>query len=81
MPKERVLVIGLGEVGIPLFELLQESKLFHVYGLDIDEAKMRKLGQTSPPNKVDVMHVCIPCLTREKLVKTTSGYANGSSPS
>jgi UDP-N-acetyl-D-mannosaminuronate dehydrogenase len=43
MPKERVLVIGLGEVGIPFFQLLQESKLFHVYGLDIDEAKMRKL--------------------------------------
>jgi len=80
MPKERVLVIGLGEVGIPLFELLQESKLFHVYGLDIDEAKMRKLGQTRPPNKVDVMHVCIPCLTREKLVKITTGYAKRFSP-
>jgi UDP-N-acetyl-D-mannosaminuronate dehydrogenase len=80
MPKERVLVIGLGEVGIPLFELLQESKLFHVYGLDTDEAKMRRLGQTRPPNKVDVMHVCIPCSSREKLVKITTGYAKRFSP-
>jgi UDP-N-acetyl-D-mannosaminuronate dehydrogenase len=80
MPKERVLVIGLGEVGIPLLELLQESKLFHVYGLDIDKAKMRKLGQTRPPDRVDVMHVCIPCSSREKLVKITTDYAKQFSP-
>lgn len=80
MSKERVLVIGLGEVGIPLFELLEESGLFYVYGLDTDEAKMRELGQTRPPSRVDVMHVCIPCSSREKLVKIATDYAKQFSP-
>jgi UDP-N-acetyl-D-mannosaminuronate dehydrogenase len=80
LSKDKVLVVGLGEVGIPLFELLKESKLFDVYGLDIDEAKMRELGQTEPPSKVDVMHVCVRCTNREKLVKTATDYAKRFSP-
>jgi UDP-N-acetyl-D-mannosaminuronate dehydrogenase len=80
LSKDKVLVIGLGEIGVPLFELLKESKLFHVYGMDTDEAKMRKLAQTEPPSKVDVMHMCIPCSNREKLVKTTTDYAKQFSP-
>lgn len=80
MAKERVLLVGLGEVGIPLFEILKESGLFEVYGLDTDEAKMRKLGQAKPSGKVDVMHVCIPCPTRDELVQTTTAYAKRYQP-
>ena len=41
MTKEKVLVVGLGEIGRALFELLKEENSFSVYGIDSDEAKMR----------------------------------------
>jgi len=46
-----VVVVGLGEVGRPLFQLL--SKDYKVIGVDI-EPPSRPIG------KVDVMHVCYP---------------------
>ena len=42
MAKERVLVVGLGEIGRTLFELLKENAAFTVYGLDLD--KFLKFG-------------------------------------
>lgn len=70
MLREKVLVLGLGEVGRPLFELLKESKQFNVYGFDTNETKMQMVGQSKEnlPTKVDVMHVCIPCKNREEFV-------------
>jgi UDP-N-acetyl-D-mannosaminuronate dehydrogenase len=53
MVKERVLVVGLGEVGRPLFELLRESGMFEVYGFDLDAEKMRSVGQSE-----DVLPPC-----------------------
>jgi len=50
--KERVLVIGLGEIGRPLFEILSE-KFEDVQGLDKNQDVQIKLP-------IDVMHVCIP---------------------
>jgi UDP-N-acetyl-D-mannosaminuronate dehydrogenase len=55
----------LGEVGRPLLELLKESEYFAVYGLDLDEAKMRSISQTALPSQVDIMHICIPWLDRD----------------
>jgi len=49
--KERVLVVGLGDVGHPLLELLRESGKFEVYGFDVDEAKMREVEQDVYPVK------------------------------
>jgi len=72
--REKVLVVGLGEVGRPLFGLLKESGCFEVYGFDIDEAKMREIGQGPLPNEVDVMHVCIPCVSQDEFVNVTVGY-------
>jgi UDP-N-acetyl-D-mannosaminuronate dehydrogenase len=46
-----VIVVGLGEVGRPLLELL--SKHYNVIGVDITPP-------TSPIGKVDVLHVCFP---------------------
>lgn len=80
MGKETVLVIGLGEVGGPLLELLRESGRFDVYGLDIDIGKMRKLGLPQPPSRVDVMHICIPCFNREEFIKTTAEYVKQFKP-
>jgi UDP-N-acetyl-D-mannosaminuronate dehydrogenase len=76
MAKEKVLVVGLGEVGRPLFELLKESGKFNVYAVDTDEAKMRSAGQNSSklPKALDVMHICIPCGDKEEFVDIVTGY-------
>lgn len=42
MAKETVLVVGLGEIGLPICELLRESGRFTVYELDIDGRKCKK---------------------------------------
>jgi UDP-N-acetyl-D-mannosaminuronate dehydrogenase len=80
LPKEKVLVIGLGEVGRALLELLKESEQFSVYVFDIDEEKMRQTGQKAPPEKVDTMHVCIPCVDQKKFVNTVANYAEQFEP-
>jgi UDP-N-acetyl-D-mannosaminuronate dehydrogenase len=82
VPKEKVLVVGLGEVGRPLFELLNESGSFIVHGYDSDEAKMSQIGQHKKdlPKEVDVMHVCIPFVNQEKFVSTVANYAKQFKP-
>jgi len=82
MVKERVLVVGLGEVGRPLFELLRESGKFEVYGFDLDSEKMRSVGQSEDvlPPAVDVMHVCIPCVDKEDFVNSVVGYVGRFKP-
>jgi UDP-N-acetyl-D-mannosaminuronate dehydrogenase len=82
VPKEKVLVVGLGEVGRPLFELLDESGCFIVHGIDLDEAKMGEVGQHKKDlvKEVDVMHVCIPCVNQEKFVSTVANYAKQFKP-
>ena len=74
--KEKVLVIGLGEVGRPTFELLKETGRFDVYGFDIDEKKMIDAGQSSKnlPDKVNVMHFCILCHDEDKFVDIVVDY-------
>jgi UDP-N-acetyl-D-mannosaminuronate dehydrogenase len=75
MAKEKVLILGLGEVGHTLFYLFKESGKFDVYGFDLDKVKMRSyVGQVEPPENVDVMHVCYPCPDQEKFVETTLKY-------
>jgi UDP-N-acetyl-D-mannosaminuronate dehydrogenase len=75
MSREKVLVVGLGEVGRALFELLKESGKFNVYGFDVDEDKMRSVvGDVKLPDSFDVMHVCYPCSDPEKFVRVTVNY-------
>jgi len=78
--REKVLVIGLGEVGASIFELLRETGEFAVYGYDLDEEKMRKIGSLKVPEKVDVMHVCYPCFDEEEFFKATVAYVNRFKP-
>jgi len=37
--EKKVLVVGLGEVGLPIYKLLKECGKFLVYGFDINEAR------------------------------------------
>jgi UDP-N-acetyl-D-mannosaminuronate dehydrogenase len=80
--KEKILVVGLGEVGRPLLELLRESSNFVVYAFDTEEAKMREAGQnpSNLPAEVNVMHVCIPCKSREEFEDVVSGYVKQFNP-
>jgi UDP-N-acetyl-D-mannosaminuronate dehydrogenase len=82
MTKDKVLIVGLGEVGRALFEVINESCRFDVYGFDINETKMSDVGQRREnlPNEVDVMHICIPCKDREKFVETVESIAKRFNP-
>lgn len=72
--------MGLGEVGRPLYEILVESRLFSVSALDLDESKMRRVQAAPPDGKVDVMHVCFPCYSREEFVKAVLEYVRRFDP-
>lgn len=82
MTKEIVLVVGLGEIGRTLFELLKEKDGFAVYGLDLDETKMRAAVQDKSklPTEVDTMHVCLPCKNQDTFVATVASYAKQFKP-
>ena len=82
MAKETVIVVGLGEIGRALFELLKEEESFTVYGLDLDETKMHAIGQNRSqlPNKVDTMHVCLPCKNQEIFTDTVASYVKQFKP-
>ncbi|MCS7114518.1 MAG: GDP-mannose dehydrogenase [Candidatus Bathyarchaeota archaeon] len=81
MVEERVLVVGLGEVGRPLYELLKECKKFEVHGYDLNTDRMRDTGQsTALPDSFDVMHVCIPCKDKGEFVESIAGYVERFKP-
>jgi UDP-N-acetyl-D-mannosaminuronate dehydrogenase len=80
LAEQKVLVVGLGEVGQAILDLLKGSGRFAVYGFDLDESKMRKTGQTSLPSKVDTMHICIPCKGQDEFVNAAVDYAKRFKP-
>jgi UDP-N-acetyl-D-mannosaminuronate dehydrogenase len=82
LAKETVLVVGLGEIGRALFELLKENAAFTVYGLDSDETKMHATHQDASklPTGIDTMHICLPCKNQEKFVATVADYAKRFKP-
>jgi UDP-N-acetyl-D-mannosaminuronate dehydrogenase len=82
LTKETALVVGLGEIGRALLELLKEKDSFNVYGLDLDEAKMRATCQdpSKLPQKIDTMHVCLQCKNQDNFVATVTSYAKQFKP-
>lgn len=60
---QTVVIVGLGEVGKPLFEIIKTRH--EVFGVDIDSA--------APLNRCDVMHVCFP-FRDEKFVAQVVEY-------
>ncbi|TRO46044.1 GDP-mannose dehydrogenase [Candidatus Bathyarchaeota archaeon] len=79
---ETVLVVGLGEIGRALFDLLKGKDDFTVYGLDLDEIKMRATSQdpNEMPDKVDTMQICLPCKDKDSFVAAVSSYAEKFKP-
>jgi UDP-N-acetyl-D-mannosaminuronate dehydrogenase len=79
---ETALVVGLGEIGRALFELLKEKNGFTVYGLDLDETKMRVNRQDTNklPKKIDTVHICLPCKDQDRFVATIASYAKQFKP-
>ncbi|MDH7564225.1 MAG: GDP-mannose dehydrogenase [Candidatus Bathyarchaeota archaeon] len=81
MTKEAVLIVGLGEVGRPLYEILKASGKFTVYGFDLSTEKMQALGQTRLPNKpADIMHICIPCSSQTDFIEAAESYVRKHKP-
>lgn len=78
--KEKVLVVGLGEVGRALFEVLKDSGNFEVYGFDIRKEITDQIDQGVPPKKVDIMHICIPCMNMEIFTKNVETLAQQFQP-
>jgi UDP-N-acetyl-D-mannosaminuronate dehydrogenase len=72
--KPVVLVVGVGEVGRSLFELLKQSKKFDVYCFDINKKKIQDIKANNLPKQVDVMHVCYPCINQENFIDITVNY-------
>ena len=80
MAKETVLVIGLGEVGRPLFELIQESGFFDVYGIDLDQTRMKAVNRIPTPKTADIMHICLPCADQDRFVAIVKEYIEKYNP-
>lgn len=82
LTKETVLIVGLGEIGSTLLELLKETNRFAVFGLDLDVTKMLAASQNPDelPKKVDTMHICITCKDQNKFTETIVRYAEKFKP-
>jgi UDP-N-acetyl-D-mannosaminuronate dehydrogenase len=82
LTKETVLVVGLGEIGRTLFELLKEKGSFTVYGLDLDKSKIRAIHQDriKLPKKIDTMHICLSCKNQDSFVATVISYVKRFKP-
>jgi len=76
MTKEPVLIVGLGEVGLALYSLLNDSSKFEVYGIDIDRQRMKNIKEpdTNSTRNIEVMHICYPCLDQQQFIKITLDY-------
>jgi len=73
-----VLVVGLGEVGKPLYGILSEA-FEEVYGYDSDSSKtVNTLDEVSRP--VDFLHVAFPFKNRELFVRSVLEYVDIFSP-
>jgi hypothetical protein len=73
---QSVLVVGLGEIGGTVFDVLKESCNFQLYGADVDKEKMKDAGATEPPKDipVDVVDICIPVPNKKKFLEISKAY-------
>lgn len=75
------MVIGLGEVGLPLFEILKECGKFDVCGYDLDKSRMQDVVKLADlPGNLDIIHICIPCHDKKEFVKNVAGYVERFKP-
>jgi UDP-N-acetyl-D-mannosaminuronate dehydrogenase len=80
LAKKIVLIVGLGEVGSSLYEIIRQNKKFEVYCFDIDENKIRNIKKNKLPQEVDILHICYRYTEQEKFLNETIGYINKFNP-
>jgi UDP-N-acetyl-D-mannosaminuronate dehydrogenase len=68
--KLKVLVIGLGEVGMPIYKMLYASGQFYVYGLDLKQPDSILPAE----RKADILHICIPCSDAKRFIDAVCDY-------
>lgn len=72
-----MLVVGLGEIGKPLYEIIKESGKYDVFGYDTDPSK---IVDCSIPSEIDILHICIPCKDMASFVKVVVSYCKMYNP-
>ncbi|MCV0400898.1 MAG: NAD-binding protein [Nitrosopumilus sp.] len=53
------IVLGMGEVGQTLFDLLEERN-FDIIGIDVDASKCKKFSENKQIENPEYLHVCLP---------------------
>ena len=61
----------MGEIGRPIFEIIEENSEYTVYGEDLDVSKCSP-NLSKIPDEVDIMHICIPCKDMASFIKVVS---------
>jgi UDP-N-acetyl-D-mannosaminuronate dehydrogenase len=75
MAKDVVLIVGLGEVGQSIYEIIDETGKFDVYGLDADKQKHKPSQATEQhPQTWMFMHICFGCAVQEKFQALAVDY-------
>jgi UDP-N-acetyl-D-mannosaminuronate dehydrogenase len=70
---KNILIVGMGEIGRPLYEIIEENSEYNVYGDDLNIDKCSP-NLSKIPNEIDVMHICIPCNDIQSFIKVVSTY-------
>ena len=70
---KNILVVGMGEIGRPLFEIIEENSEYTIYGDDLDPNRCSS-NMKNVPNKIDVIHICIPCKEMQPFIKIVVSY-------
>ena len=77
MVSEKILIIGLGEVGKPLYKILSEN-FTNVYGYDSDRSKtIHELKAI--PKPIEIMHIAYP-YTGGEFIDSTINYIRSFNP-
>ena len=53
------IILGMGEVGETLFDLLEDRK-FECVGIDVDSSKCKKFSEKDDVKNPEYLHVCLP---------------------
>jgi len=72
-------VIGLGEVGYPLYQIIVESRKYEVYGYDIN--KLKSINSIDDiPKDIDILHICYPYRSKRQFIESSVSYINTFNP-
>lgn len=75
---QNVVVIGLGEIGGPIYNLI--SCCHNVIGIDLNKKISNFAADFNSPGPIDVMHFCTPFVDKKSFETTTINYIKKFSP-